>query len=455
MQANLKNIDDLNVVLTLSFAKEDYEGDYNKQLEDYGKKASFPGFRPGKAPKALVKKKYGTGILAELMNNKVSEELNKTITEKELNILGQPIPANEEGDKADFQNPDEFVFSFEMGLTPEVEVKLTKQQKYPFYKIKADEEMIDRQIEDYTRRYGKLSDPDQSGEKDMLVGEIVELENGEIKEGGIFNNATIALEFLTDEDQKKALVGLGAGDHAIVDIDKVTKSVEDKAKMLGVNAQEAANHTGDFRFNIKEIKRLEPAELNQELFDKIHEAGTVTSEKELREKVAESLEAGFEGESKRLFRKHLMEKLRKKLNIELPETFLKKWIKTANEKPISDEELERDFPKYADNLREQLIDNAIVQAHEINIQPEELMDYIRKSLTQQYAQYGMQAQGIEWDNYIKQIMADANERNKYAEALVQEKVIDFAKDNVKLAEEEVSYQDFLGMMYDLPKKEEA
>lgn len=447
MEVLFNKTDELNANITIKIGEDDYKSNLEKEMERYKKQVNLPGFRPGKVPTAVIKKRYGKGILAEHINQTVNQELQKYIRENEVNFLGNPIPSETAETKADFENPSDFEFTFDLGLSPEVEIALNKNQKYPYYRIKADEDMISGQISDITRRYGKLSEPNASEEKDMLIGDVVELENGEIKEAGIFNQATIALEFIEDKDTVKSLTGLGAGDSVVIDIDKVSKSAQDKAKMLGRSAEAAAEITGDFKFNIKEIKRLQPAEINQELFDKVYEPGSVKTEKEFRDKVASELEKGFANDADKLFRKTLMEKLIEKNDIALPDNFLKRWIISANEKPLSQEELERDYPQYAKQLREQLIENHLVKANNIKIEPTDLEAFIADSIRQQYTMYGINIPEAELKNHVGSLMQNEQERNRYVEALVQQKVMAFAKENVKLSDQEVSYTEFIELMY--------
>tara|TARA_R110001592_G_scaffold325782_4_gene606286 strand:- start:195232 stop:196590 length:1359 start_codon:yes stop_codon:yes gene_type:complete len=447
MEVLFNKTNDLHANIVIKIAEEDYKKEYEQQLERYKKQVNLPGFRPGKVPTAIIKKRYGTGVLAEHINQTVNKELQKYITENALNFLGNPIPANLGDDKADFENPSDFQFTFELGLSPEVDIKLTKREKYAYYQIKADAEMIDRQVSDMTRRYGKLSEPEAAEATDMIIGDVIELENGEIKEGGIMQNATIALEFVEDKATVKKFVGVGAGDTVDFDIDKVSKGNEDKAKMLGISVDDAANATGDFRINVKEIKRLQPAELNQELFDKLYEKDAVKTEEEFRAKLAEDLEKGFVNDADKLFRKNLMEKLISKNKFDLPDEFLKRWIKSANEKPLSDEELEKEYPQYAQHLREQLIENSLVKTNEIKIEPADLEKFIGDSIKQQYAMYGMNIPEAELANHVSTLMQKGEERNRYAEALIQQKVVEFAKENVKLDEKDVTYTEFIELMY--------
>ena len=449
MSVTQNKIDELNATLTVEIAREEYQQDYEKTLNDYRKKANIPGFRPGKAPAALIKKKYGRPVLVEKINEIINKKLNDYIKEQELPVLGNPMPKESDEDVMDWEKPDAFRFTFEIGLAPDFKFKLSKREKYTYHKIVADDEMVNRQIEDYTRRYGKLSEPEESGEKDLLLGDLIELdENGEIKEGGIMHNSNISLEFMEDAGAKEALVGLKPGDNVEVDADAISRDKADKAKMLGITESELAEHSNRYKFNVKEVKRMIPAELNQELFDKVLGEGKADSEEAFRTQVKENLEAQFVGQSDQLFKKQLVEKMLEKTKIELPDDFLKRWIRQANENPISEEQLEKDYPNYADNLRWQLVENRIVEENDLNISSEELRNHASEYVRSQYAQYGLQPGDAEIQSHVDHLLRSQKDAQQLAEGLVQQKVLSFIKDNVKLVDKEVSYSEFLELMYE-------
>lgn len=448
MNVTHNKIDELNALLTVTIEKEDYQADYEKQLKDYGKKVQMPGFRTGKVPMSLVKKKFGGAVLSEKINAIINEQLNNYITSNDLPVLGNPMPADDAEDIADWENPDQFVFNFQLGLAPEFDYKLTKREKHTYHVIKADDEMVERQIDDLRRRHGKLSEPNESGEKDLLIGDFVELdENGEIKEGGILSSSNISLEFIENEKAKKPLIGLKPGDRVKVNVNEISKGDADKAKMLNIQATELEGVSENFDFIVKEVKRLTPAELNQELFDKLYAEGEVTDEATLRSKVAEEIEKGFSNDSNKLFRQKFIEKTLDKVKIELPDTFLKKWIKQANDKPITEEDLAKDYPQYADNLRWQLIENKIAKDNDIKVESEDIEGAAANMVAMQYAQYGLKVTPEELKNHVSNFLQNESERNRLIEAVVQDKVMAVVKENVKVEEKEVNYNEFIELMY--------
>lgn len=444
MEITREQKDALNEVLKIKVEPSDYSSKYEAALKKYRKQASVDGFRPGHVPLSYVKKRFGKSILAEEMNTIINESIYKHINDNNLNILGNPLPVESSEKEGDWDNPSEFHFEYEVGLAPDIDLDKVKKLKADYITVKVDDKLIDRQAEDISRRYGKLSEPEVSEDKDLLIGTMVQLdESGEILEGGIMNEATISLEFVENKDTKKSLIGLKPESSVIVDPHKVSRDHDDLGRMLGISHEEVHDLKGDFQFNVKEVKRLEPAPIDQELYDKVYGKDNVKDEKEFRERVKEDLEKLFENDAHRLFKQRIATHLVEKIDPNLPDEFLKRWIQVANEEPLSAEEVENEYPGYAKGLQWQLIENAIVKAHDIKVEQEEILDFAKKNIERQYAQYGLPMDDEMLTNFAKNSLQNRDEVNKIYESLIEDKVVDTLKENIKLNEKELSYDDFL------------
>lgn len=450
MEVTKEQIDDLNALLKVKVDKSDYQEKVDQTLNNYRKQANIPGFRKGKVPKGLIKKQYGQSILAEELNKLVSEALYKYIDEQDFEVLGNPLPKQDEEVKGDFQNPDTFEFTYEVGLSPEVDVKLSGRNKYEYTKVKIDDKLIDKQLEDLTRRYGKLVSGEKVGEKDMVLGQFVELdENGEIKEGGIMNSSTISLEFIEKKDVKKKLVGKKPGDKVTVNPLDVSRGGNDTASMLGINEDQLDNISDQFQLTINEVKVMEPAELNQELFDKLFGEGNVKSEKEMRERIANDLEQMFEKDSDKILTRRVSNDLIEKTKIDLPDEFLKKWIHASQKDPITMEEIEKDYPNYQKGLKWQLIQNQIFKDNGIKIEQDEALNYTKGLLINQYAQYGMPApEEAELTQAAQQVLGNQKESQQIFDMLAEEKMTKYFKETVKLKDKEVDYDEYVKIAED-------
>lgn len=446
MDIQQEKVDELNAVLKIKLSPEDYKPQVDQALKQYKKQINMPGFRPGKVPMSVVKKQYGKSVLAEEINKVLSESIQKHIQEKELNILGNPLPKETDQVEGDWDDPKEFKFEYEMAFAPEFEINLSAKDKFKYHKIKIDKKLVDQQASDLAKRYGKMSEPDESGDKDMLMGQFVELDKkGETKEGGIMKDATISIEFVEDKATKKKLTGLKVGDEVVVDPHKVSKGHDDLAKMLEISHEQVHDIDTDFRFKVNEIKRLEPAELNQELFDKIYGEGEVKSEEEFREKVSKDLEKTFAADQERLLKRDITKKLIDKVDPTLPDEFLKRWIKVANEKPLSEEQIEEDYPNYSRSLKWQLIENKLIKENDLKVEPEEAVNHVKQMMADQYAQYGLPVDEEQLNTVAQQALSNQEESQRIFENLYEEKVIDFIKDKVKIEEKEVSMDKFIEM----------
>ncbi len=440
-----QDVDALNAVLKVELNPADYQGKVKASLEKYRKTAKIPGFRPGQVPLGLVQKQYGKAVLAEELNKLVNNALYDFISENKIDILGNPIPKDGSDVKGDFDHPDTFEFEYEIGLSPNFEVPLNAKSKYDYIKVKVDAKLLDKQIEDLRRRYGKLTSADVVGENDMILAQFVELnEDGSIKEGGILHSSTVSMEFVADKKVKKDLIGKAKGDKVVVDPASVSRGGKDTAAMLGIKEEELASVSNKFQLTINEIKHMEMAELNQELFDRLFGPGAITSEAELRERISKDLEGMFANDSDRLLTRSIYEDLVENTKLDLPNQFLKRWIKLSNEKPISEEQIEKEYDAYAKSLKWQLIQTSIFKNNEIKVDNNEVIDFTKGLLVNNYAQYGIPApEDKELTGTALQVLQNKEEANRIYDMLAEQKLTQYFKSTVKLKDKEVSYDEFV------------
>ncbi len=438
-------IDELNRVLTVKIVADDYKESYETSLKKHRKQINLPGFRPGQVPTSVVKKKYGPSILAEEIDKLLNDALQNHIKDNELNILGNPLPKSDENNTIDWNEPKDMEFSFEIGLAPNFEVELNGKTKFTFNKVKIDDELVGKQINDFAKRYGKLIPIDKSEEKDMIWATFTELdENDKPLEGGFTHSSTVAIEYIEDKKVQKKLIGLKSGDVLIIDPKTISRGETDMGAMLGITKEKAAAFTGNVELKVTEVKRMEPAEVNQELIDKVYGPGAVEGETAMREKIANELSMMFAQDSDRLFKRDLADKLIEKLGLQLPEDFLKRWIVSSNKNEVTMEQVEAEFEEYKRSLKWQLIENKIIKDNDIKVEFEEVINHTKNLLGNQYAQYGMMVPvDEELTATAKKVLENREEATKLYEQLYDLKVINFLKSTVKLEEKELSYDDFV------------
>ncbi len=444
MNISKKDIDQNNAVITISVTKEDYAEKVEKSLRDYRKKANMPGFRPGNVPIGLIKKMYGKAVKAEEINNVVSDSLVNYIEENKLQILGQPLPSEEEQTEWDFDTQEEFDFHFDIGLAPEFDVELTGKDKVPYYEITVSDEMIDNQVKSYTSRFGKYEQVDTVEEKDMVKGLLVELENGAVKEGGIrVEDAVLTPAYMKDEEQKALFVGKTKGEKVSFNPLKAFENETEISTLLKIAKEEVKNTTSDFEIEISGITRYTDSDVNQELYDKIFGEGTVKSDEEFRTKITESIQESLKADSEYKFNIDARDMFVNKFkDLTFPEAFLKRWL-LVNNKEMTQEKVEEDYPKMIEDLIWHLTKDKIATANEIKIEFPDIEEYAKKVAKAQFAQYGMVGMGDDIiENYAKDLLKQEETMRNFIDRAAEEKVLEFVREKVKLDKKSISIEDF-------------
>src|SRR4051812_34331215 len=283
MNITKQEIDPLNAEIKISVTPEDYEGRVNEGIKKVQRQANMPGFRPGEVPAGLIKKQYGTQILVDEINKLLNDSIYKYIEENKIEILGNPLPKDQTS--VDFTKQTDFEFVYQLGLAPHFDVKLDPSSTFTYKTVKVDDELVDKYIKDIRKNYGKPANPEVSGEKDVVFVDINELdETGAIKAGGIFKSTSLSYERIKNESAKAKLLGLKKDDKVVININDLYDTTVDKSVSLGIEKEYAETANCDLQLTVKNISRMEEAEVDQELFDKVYGPGTVQSEEEFRNK---------------------------------------------------------------------------------------------------------------------------------------------------------------------------
>jgi len=438
-----KDLDQNNATLTLSIEKVDYAEKVEKTLRDYRKKANIPGFRPGMVPVGLVKKMYGKAVTAEEINKLVSDSLYNYIRDNNVNILGEPLPA-EDHPTIDFDNQENFEFVFDLGIAPEFEMELTKKDKIKFYTITVSDEMIENQVKSYTGRYGKYVQEEVVEEKDMIKGELLEMTNGKVNESGLkVNDATLTASYMKDDVQKDLFVGAKKGDVITFNPAKAFENEAEISSLLKISKDEAKNISSDFQLKIESITRYYESEINQELFDKVYGEGVVSTEEEFRTKIKENIQESLISDSEYKFGVDAQEMLVAKFdNLTFPDIFLKRWVLSSNEN-LTAETLEEDYSKMIADLKWHLIKDKLAKANDIKVEATDVEEYAKKVAKAQFAQYGMIGMDDEIiANYAKDMMKKEDTLKNMIDKVAEEKVFANVKESVKLDNKEVSIEEF-------------
>lgn len=437
----------LTATIKLKLDPTDYAPGVDKVLKEQRKTAAWPGFRPGQVPMSIIKKRIGKSVLVNEVERLIDENLRNYIQENKLRVLGQPVPRNEEMKANDWDEPGEFNFQYEVGMAPSVDVEMNDKLGVEMPIVDVDDALLDKEITDMQRRYGSLSDVEAAGATDMVIGDLIELdENGEIKPGGLMNRTTISLEELADEATRALFTGKAVGDAVKVDPHKVSKGHDDLAKMLGTDHAGVHDLQGDMLFRIAEIKRMEPVEIGPALFERLFGKDGVADETAFRAKVKEGLEALFSRDSERIFKRLVMCKLAEDAKIELPDNFLKRWIAATSEKPITPEELEAGYEGYADGLRKQLLEDRIVEKYGLEAKGEELNEFAKRYVADQFVQYGVPApEDDRLQEMAGRMLGEQEQIKKIRNTIVDQKLTAHFKAMLSPKEKKMAFDDFVNL----------
>ncbi|MHA6279459.1 trigger factor [Salinimicrobium sp. CAU 1759] len=436
MNITRENIDDLNAVLKVDIAKEDYSGKVEKVLKDYRKNANIPGFRKGHVPMGMVKKQYGKAVLVDEVNKLLQDALNKYLTEEKLDVLGNPLPKEQENFDWDAEN---YTFEFELGLSPQFEVSLENKEPITHYKIVAGDEMIDNQIKTVQKQYGKLISKEVTEEGDQLSGTFKN------EAEGIESKTTLPLEKVKN---KEPFLGAKAGDVVKVSAKDLFEDDHQLMDFLKVEHDKAHGLDVEVEFHVEEVNTQELADLDQELFDKLFGKGEVTSVTELKEKIKEDAAKQFEQQSDQQLLNDVTEMLIENTSFDLPKDFLQKWIQTAGEKELTPEEAQEEYEKSEKGLRFQLIEGKLIAEHNLQVQFEDLKAFAKERIKEQMAQFGqMNPEDKELDDIAARILSRQDEVKRLSEQLMNQKLLELYKEKVNLEEKEVTYEEFVKEVY--------
>lgn len=440
MEFTLTNLDATSARLVVKVVEADYSAQVEKTLKNFRQKANIPGFRPGMVPMGLIKKQYGTAVKAEEINKILQQKVFEYIKENNVDMLGEPLPCEEQQSTIDFVNGKEFTFEFEIALAPKFDATLGTEDKLPYYRIQPTDEMIDSQVQSYAQRCGEYKQVEAFESGDMLKGHLVEA-----CEGGVDVREAVLMPSYMKNDEQKALFDGAKVDDVITfnPFAAYNGNEAELASLLKVEKSDVAAHNGDFTLTISEITRFVASEINQNVFDAAFGKDVVTNEADFRAKIAEQFAERFEVESdyKLLLdtRAYLMERIGK---MEFPEALLRRIMEAGRaekDAPVSEE----DFQKSLTELSWHLIKEQLARKYEIKINDADVLDVAKAATRDQFAQYGMA--GVPDDmleNYAKEMLKQDRTREALINRAVDVKLTAAIKGAVTLNEETISVEEF-------------
>ena len=444
MKITQSNINDLQAELKVVITPEDYQEKVDKELKNYRKNAEIPGFRKGKVPMSVINKKYRIPVLVDQVNKLLQEDLYKYISSEKVKVLGSPMPKDSQ--QVDWENTSTFTFEFEIGLSPDLDVKITKKDKVKYYQIQADNKLVDNYANDIAKRYGAMSKPEISEEGDLVFCEIVQIDvDGNVMENGVRNEATVSMDFISDKKIKQQFIGVKEGDSFTVNVMKAFSNHTDLSAMLNITHDQLHDLSSeDFQFTVKNVSRIKPSEMNLELFEKVYGKDSVKTEKEFKAKIKDEAERSFVPESDRMLKNDVVTYLIDKIKFDMPDEFLKRWLVHTSEKKVTLEQIESEYDMYSKSLRWQLIENNILENYNVKVSTEEVENHTKSLITMQMQQYGQPVpQEDKMNEIVASILKKEDERKKIYDQLYDVKSLEVYKENFKLTEKAISYDDFV------------
>lgn len=444
MNVNYTPIDNVNGEITVTIEEKDYADKVEKQLKEISKYRPEPGFRPGKTPMGMLRKKYGDSVKYDVINKEVGGQVYDYIRENDLRVLGNPVPVKME--KELDLNDKDFTFKFKVGVAPEIDTHVNKDLTVPFYTITVSDEMIDKEDQQFRQRFGKQVSGETVENNALVKGVITQLdENGQPKEDGIVvENGIVAPSYFKDKAQEALFDGKKVGESVVFNPAATCEGNENElASMLNIDKAETAAHHGDFRFDIKDIIVVKPAELDEEYFESLFGKDKVHNEEEYRKALKEMIAGSLRNDSFYRFTIDAKDDVLKAVGeIELPEEVLKDYLMQRDEK-ITPENVDETFASMRKQLVWDLVAEAIAKQFNIKVEEADLMNLARSTVQQQLAQYGMANAPAEMlDKYAGELLKDENHRQRMAQQSLEFKVFNAIKDNVNLDNKDVTVDEF-------------
>lgn len=449
MDISFQKKDDLNGVLSVKISKQDYAEQFNKTIKDHAKKMSVRGFRQGMVPLQHIQKLYGESILVEQISKILNDQITAYIDKNSINTLGQPIPVAEKSIQNVFEFGNDFEFDYEMGVAPDFNLEISSKDKFHNYQIEIDDKILDSKIDNLRKSFGTHENPDKSEKDDILFIEVEQVhQDKSVVENGIKTTGSLWIADMADDNIKASLLGLQIGDEPTIDL---VQAFNDDAKLLRLfNVSEdglADIKNSFFKVKINNIRRVKPAEVNQEFFDKLYGAGNVQSEEEFKNRVIDELNSVMLQNADARLAEDIRKYFSDAIKITLPDDFLKRWLKYTNEK-ISPEEIESGYEQFSERLKWELIENKLIKDNEIKIAYDELLATAEKRIEAQLKMYGSSALPEQFiQQYAKEFLNQKENANKIFEEVKSLKVFEQIKSLVTLEPKKITYTEFVALTH--------
>jgi trigger factor len=427
-------------LIKIQLTESDYLTKVEEKVRDYSRKANIKGFRQGKVPTGVIKKMFGKGILVDEVNHIISHSVSDYIRDNKLRILGDPLPNEEKTRTIDWDLQKDFEFEFHIGMVEDFVVDLTKKVKVTSHPIEVDQKTMDETLDDLKRRFGKRTIPDVAEATDNLFGEISK-QGSEEKQGSYIRISQI------EKSQQKKFIGLKKDDSVEFVVEKTLTDPLALSQLLNVTEEETKNVTGSYTFKVTNVSRIEPAEINVELFDQVFGKDVVKTEEEFMTKIKETIGGNYSRETQHLLEHEIQHYYVDHTKVNMPEGFLKTWLKATSNGQVNDDVLEKEFNSYRDNIKWDLVKNKIAEDNTLKVEEAEVREKAKQIISEQFGGPGIAEQlGDKFDGIVTNYLAgkDGKGENymRTYNQLLNEKIMAVITNNITITEKKVSLDEF-------------
>ena len=445
MKINRENIDNVNATIKVVIEKSDYEKNVADKLREYRHQVALPGFRPGKVPAGIINKRFGKAILAEEVNQLLSQNLTNFLRDEKINLIGDPLPNYDLQPALDFEKDQDFEFVFDVAISPVVDLALDESQTIDYYRIRVDEKMVAENVDQIRTQYGKNVDTNEVTREAYIRADFAELdaEGNEAENGVRAQNVLLALDHIKDEETLNCLIGKTIDEKVVFNPVTAIEDRHEVGHMLNISHEAAEVLNSNFSCTVKSIQVFEKAEINEELFRNLFGENTdVSTEEQFLEKLKENIGTSLDNNSKQRFEVDAKKALIEAVPLELPHAFLKRWLKETN-KDLTEQKIEEEFDDFSEDLKWQLIKNSIINKNEIQVSEEETLDMAKSIALSQYQQYGIYSIADEHlESFAKRILEKEEDRERIVRRIFEIKVFELVREKVSLRETEVNADEF-------------
>lgn len=436
-----ESLGNLHQKIVVTVGQEDYKAGFEKSIKKYAATANIPGFRKGMVPAGLVKKMYGQSVFTEEIIKQAEQKLYNYLQDEKAEIFAQPLPLDSTAFNPDVNNPTDYTFEFEVGLKPSFSPAISNFSGTK-YIINVTDEMIAEDIERMQTRYGKMLDFEVVENGDNMINVTFDEvnEEGSLVENGITKTNSLLVKYFTPTYIEN-LKGKKVNDSIQINLADAFEAKESEAVVADLGlTKETANKF--FKLTITKVGGVEKAALNEELFLAAYPNQEIKTEEEFKNAVKAEIEKAFDSQSRNQLHDQLYHHLLDNTNIELPEAFLKRWMQVGGEKKKSAEEVDAEFPSFANSLKWTLITDQLSKDNSITVEQADIKNFAKQQLFS-YMNMGALDDTQPWvEDYANRMMKDKKFVEDSFYRVQTDKLFKAIEAQVTPKEETISFEDF-------------